>query len=275
MTLEEASDVAACCSTVYGSPLAEILVGESFHPGGLTGTRHLLEAGRLRLGARLLDVGCGLGASARLAATEFGLRVDAVDASPAIVARARSKLEGSRVRWATASLPDLPFENDSFDAVLAECVLSTMDRRPALAEIARVLKPDGVLMISDVEAAGVAIPAIGHDILGTALCISDAWRPAEMDKLLAEIGFAIIDRADRSRAIAELASRIDARLSVVDLAARDLGLDLTSLLGPMLDGPNPTFSVTAARAAIEPIREAVQDGTLRYTAVVANRVAAT
>lgn len=275
MTAEGALSVTSCCSTVYGSPLAELLVGESFHPGGLAGTRQLLAAAHLQPGARLLDVGCGLGASARVASAEFGLRVDAIDTSASLIARAQAKAGGSRIRWATGSLPNVPFADASFDAVLAECVLSTMDRTSALAEISRVLRPDGTLLISDVEAMGVALPSLGHRIIGAALCISDAWRSGEMDTRLAEIGFRIVDRRDRSRAIAELADRIDARLGVVDLAARDLGLDLASLIGPSLADSDPSLGIAAAREAIEAIREAVRDGTLRYAAVVARPGVAT
>lgn len=266
---ESHDGIAACCSTLYGNPLAELLVGESFHPGGLTGTRELLQASALGPGARLLDVGCGLGASARVAATEFGLQVDAVDAHQAIVARASARGGGARIRWSTGTLPTLPFEDATFDAVLAECVLSTVDRPAALAEIARLMRPGGTLLMSDVEAMGVPISILGHRIVGAALCITDAWRPGEMDARLASVGFRISRRWDRSRAIVELADRIDARLAVVRVAARDLGLDLESLIGPSLADADPAFGVAAADEAINAVRDAVRDGTLRYTAVMA------
>ncbi|MEX1171656.1 MAG: class I SAM-dependent methyltransferase [Chloroflexota bacterium] len=269
MTSESPAEVTSCCSTLYGSPLAELLVGESFHPGGLAGTRDLLEASRLGPGARLLDVGCGLGASARVASGEFGLQVDALDASPAIIERARAKSGGVRVRWTAGSLPDLPFEDATFDAVLAECVLSTMDRSAALVEIARVLRPGGTLLLSDVEALGVALPSLGHRVIGAALCVTDAWRPGEMDTRLTGAGFRVTHRWDRSNAIAELADHIDARLALVNVAARDLGLDLAGLIGPSLADPDPSFRITAARDAIDAVRDAVRDGTLRYNVVVA------
>ena len=269
MTTESPDAITACCSTLYGSPLAELLVGESFHPGGVAATRELLEAARLGPGARLLDVGCGLGASARVAAEEFGIQVDAVDASEAVVARASARSGGARVHWSTGSLPTLPFEDATFDAVLAECVLTTVERPSALAEIARVTRPGGTLLLTDVEAMGAPFPMIGHRIVGAALCITDAWRPGEMDARLSGVGFRTSRRWDRSRAIVELADRIDARLAIVHTAARDLGLDLAGLIGPSLADPNPAFTVAAAREAIEAVRDAVRDGTLRYLAVMA------
>ncbi|MEX2184088.1 MAG: methyltransferase domain-containing protein [Chloroflexota bacterium] len=270
MTTGAQDPVVACCSRLYGNPLAELLAGESLHPGGLAATRELLTAARLGPGARLLDVGCGLGASARLAASEYGLQVDAVDASPAVVARAAARASEARVHWAVGTLPDLPFDDATFDAVLAECVLSTMDRPAALSELARVTRPGGSLLLSDVEAMGVALPRLGHRIVGAALCITDAWRPGEMDARLKEAGFSVVRRWDRSHTIVELADRIDARLAIVGAAARDLGLDLGSLLGPtILDANDESFRITAARDAIDAVRDAVRDGTLRYNVVVA------
>jgi len=271
VTMESGDAAVACCSALYGNPIAELLVGDSFHPGGLESTRQLLRASGLQPGARLLDIGCGLGASARVAASEFGLQVEAVDPSAAVVDRAKTRAASARVRWSMAGLPALGFKDASFDGVLSECVLSTVDRSVALTEIARVVSPGGRLLISDVEAMGVAIPALGHRIVGRALCVDDAWGPGEMDRLLPSAGFRIAERWDRSRAIAELADRIEARLGVARIAARDLGLDLAGLLTPSNGDAGRPFTLEAARDALEAVRTAVRDGTLRYTAVVAIR----
>ncbi len=269
MTTESVDAVGACCSTVYGSPLAELLVGDSFHPGGLEGTRDLLRSARIGPGARLLDVGCGLGASAQVAATEFGLRVDGVDASGPVIERAMARAGDARIRWSTASLPDLPFHDDTFDAVLAECVLSTVDRPAALTEVARVLRPGGVLLLSDIVAAGVTIPAFDHRVIGAALCLTDAWHPGEMEALLPDAGFRITERWDRSASILTLIGRVEARLAVVRLAARDLGLDLTSLIGPAIHGSDGIPPEELVRDVIDTVHAAIADGTLGYTALIA------
>ena len=57
----------------------------------------------------------------------------------------------ARVRWTHADLEALPFQNDTFDGVLSECVLSTTDRAVVLGELARVLRPGGLLLLTDVE----------------------------------------------------------------------------------------------------------------------------
>ncbi|MEW5990462.1 MAG: methyltransferase domain-containing protein [Chloroflexota bacterium] len=283
MTLERAEAAAAltCCAALYGHPLAELVLGDSLHPGGIRGTRELLRAADLRPGSRLLDAGCGLGASARLAAAEHGLRVDAVDASAGALARAASGEASARIRWQRADVRELPFEDATFDAVLAECVLSTTDRRPALAEIHRVLRPGGRLLLSDVVADGPIDAFTAHPALGAALCLTAAWRPGEPPGALAEAGFVIDRRWDRTPAILELVDRAEARLTFATLAFRDLQIDLPTLgaslpaeAGLNVAGADLTASTgrRVVRDLAEVVRSAVRDGTLGYIALVATAI---
>ena len=227
--------VASCCSLLYASPLVELLVGPSLHPGGLEGTRELLAASGLGPGARLLDAGCGTGASARLAASEFAVRVDAVDANLALIERAASA-RGDRIRWRHADLLALPDAPGTYDAALVECVLSILPRETALAELRRVLRRGGRLLLSDVVVEGriPGMDAIGP--LGSALCIATAWGPGELQEQLPRAGFSIDRHWDRTGAILELIDRVEARATLLRLAARDLGLDLQAIL-PLVAPP--------------------------------------
>ncbi len=66
----EASSPAACCSVVYDHPLAQWVVGDSLHPGGLELTEELAQLTGIGIDSRVLDAGCGRGASiVHLAAT--------------------------------------------------------------------------------------------------------------------------------------------------------------------------------------------------------------
>ena len=106
--------------------------------------RFLALAG-LRDGDRVLDVGCGPGAlTARLVARLGAGQVAAVDPSEPFVAAARSRLPGVDVRMAAAE--SLPFDDDAFDAVLAQLVVHFMaDPVAGLAEMARVARPGGTV----------------------------------------------------------------------------------------------------------------------------------
>jgi SAM-dependent methyltransferase len=96
-------------------------------------------------GRDVLDVGAGQGTmSARL--ERLGYEVTSTDVSEAAVAVLRAQLAGPVVE---ASVTDLPFDDESFDgAVLGEVLEHVEDDRGALAEVARVLRPGGVLAAS-------------------------------------------------------------------------------------------------------------------------------
>ena len=248
--------------------MAELLVGDSFHPGGSRATNDLLHAAQLPRQARLLDVGCGLGVSARLAASEFGATVEAIDSSASIIERARARAGSDSVMWRRADATALPFGDASFDVVLAECVLSTVSRDAAVAELARVIRTGGSLLISDVTRQGR--PVIGleeHAVLGAALCVNEAWQDGELEQVLARYGLRIRRQWDRSDDILGLLERIEGRLAIAaSVASRlDLPLDISEGLGAL--------DLHEARALTRSVRAAVTAGTLGYFAAQVDHIA--
>jgi SAM-dependent methyltransferase len=110
-------------------------------------------AGDVR-GLRVLDAGCGPGLYAEQLAAH-GARVVALDASDAMVERARTRLGASAdVRRADLGRP-LPFEDCSFDLIVCALVIHHVeDRAAALREFHRLLRPGGPR--GDVHAASNA-----------------------------------------------------------------------------------------------------------------------
>lgn len=97
---------------------------------------------------RLLDVGCGTGRFAVLAAEHLGARVWGVDASAEMLREARARPEAAGVGWRQADATRLPFKDGWFDAVHTHLVLHLVGDVPAaLAETARVLQPGGRIAI--------------------------------------------------------------------------------------------------------------------------------
>jgi MPBQ/MSBQ methyltransferase len=108
---------------------------------------------RLPPGSTVLDVGCGIGGSARILAEEYGFEVLAISISPSQINRARAltppSLE-SRCRFAVMDALHLPLEEGSFDAVWSvEASPHMPDKQRYADELLRVLKSGGRLALAD------------------------------------------------------------------------------------------------------------------------------
>jgi len=110
--------------------------------------RDLIGRVGLRPAARVLDVACGTGVAARLAAAKVGDggRVAALDVNRGMLAVARSlpAPEGAPIEWHEGSADALPFGEGEFEAVLCQLGLQFFPRRQAaLREMRRVLGTPG------------------------------------------------------------------------------------------------------------------------------------
>ncbi|MBO8201169.1 class I SAM-dependent methyltransferase [Streptomyces smyrnaeus] len=143
----------------------------------------LLDAAGVEAGTHVLDVGTGTGTAAATAC-ERGAKVVAVDAEPAMIATAAQEAPAAEVRL--AALPDLPFDDGAFDAVVGNFVLNHVGRpRAALAELRRVTRPGGRVAVT----IWAVPPAPGQALLGRAVQEAGVGRPAHLPALAPEEDF--------------------------------------------------------------------------------------
>lgn len=136
----------------------------------------------LQAGETVLDLGSGPGLDAFLAAAEVGAsgHVIGVDMTPEMLARARDnakKVGVGNVDFREGRLESLPVDDASVDAVTSNCVINLVpDKSVVFREIARVLKPGGRLVVSDIILDGELPEAIAQDIYAYVGCVSGAMQ---------------------------------------------------------------------------------------------------
>jgi SAM-dependent methyltransferase len=163
-------------------------------------------------GARVLEVGCGVGGqTVHLVAASPGAHIVAVDISAESLARARARVAASvpeaNVEWHHADLHDLPFPDESFDHLFLCFVLEHVrDPERVLADLGRLLRPGGtVTVIEGDHATAVFHPdsAAAHaaiDCLVTlqAAAGGDALIGRRLQPLLAGAGYAEVEVGTRT-----------------------------------------------------------------------------
>ena len=102
-------------------------------------------------GSRVLDVGCGIGGSARILARDYGLDVLGISISPGQIRRAQELTPaGLSCRFAVMDALDLELPDAGFDAVWSvEAGPHMPDKQRYADELLRVLKPGGRLAVAD------------------------------------------------------------------------------------------------------------------------------
>jgi ubiquinone/menaquinone biosynthesis C-methylase UbiE len=138
---------------LYELEALRAVTGDTVRPGGYELTQRAVEFCGLEAGSRLLDVGCGSGASVEFLIEKFKLDAMGIDPSAEMLALGLQRCAGLPIFRGSAE--KLDFAGESIDAVLSECSLSHYaDMHQALREFHRVLSANGRLIVSDIYIRG-------------------------------------------------------------------------------------------------------------------------
>jgi len=198
--------IAGASHCVYEQPAVRDVTGDTIRPGGLTLTDRALALCPLPTGARVLDVGCGPGATVEHLRAAHHFDAFGLDASALLLQSGRCRNAALSVIQAAGER--LPIADKRLDAIFAECSLSVMaDADRVLEEFGRTLKGDGILVLSDVYARNPnGVSALRH--LPLDACLRGAMsRQQVADKLHAH-GFHVVVWEDHSEALKHLAAQL-------------------------------------------------------------------
>ncbi len=148
----------------------------------------------LQSGEIVLDLGSGAGLDAMIAAPLVGAqgKIVGVDFTPSMVARAKTNASVAGVDNAfflEGDIEQLPIEDSSIDVVISNCTINLVpDKARAYAEIARVLRPRGRFIISDVVTLGSPDPELLRRAEEAAGCVAGAAEKDSYMQLIAAAG---------------------------------------------------------------------------------------
>jgi SAM-dependent methyltransferase len=163
------------------------------------GSGHPVRAAELQPGETVVDLGCGGGVDVLLAARAVGAegRAIGVDATAEMVELATRHAQEAGAAGATfhhAPMEALPLPDAAADVILSNCVLNLSVDKPAVfAEIARVLRPGGRLVASDLVADDALTPAVRAERGTRAGCVAGALSFAEYRAGLEAAGLVDVD----------------------------------------------------------------------------------
>ena len=166
----------------------------------------------LQPGQRILDLGCGGGIDVLLSARAVGDRriVIGLDLAPAMLRLTQDSVRRSRaenVHLLIAAMERLPFRTAAFDVVISNCSVNLSgDKAAVLAEVGRVLRPEGRLHLTDVVAEDSLTPAERLDRAHETGLTVGALSRSEHVGTLRQAGFADITVALRHRVADRMAA---------------------------------------------------------------------
>ncbi|MDX2127421.1 MAG: class I SAM-dependent methyltransferase [Chloroherpetonaceae bacterium] len=144
---------------------------------------------------KVLDIGCGTGTATRAIATALPeSQVTGVDLSPYMLAAAKMKAKSfNNISFLHANATELPFENESFDAVSASLLFHEMPKSAGelvIKEVLRVLKPGGTFTVFDgAQYNGVA--KLGGNISSTLFLepYAEEFLASNLAEMMSILGF--------------------------------------------------------------------------------------
>ena len=201
------TQAAGCCArdTTAGGISQEL----GYSPSDLAGVPKEADLGlgcgvplghlKLEAGETVVDLGSGPGLDALLAAKQVGSagRVIGVDMTPEMLERARAtaaKVGATNVDFRQGRLEQLPVDTASVDAVTSNCVINLVpDKAAVFGEIARVLKPGGRVVVSDIVLDRPLPEAVAKDVFAWCGCVAGASDRREYFAMIQTAGLAGVE----------------------------------------------------------------------------------
>jgi ubiquinone/menaquinone biosynthesis C-methylase UbiE len=180
----------------------EMIMGEDIHMGGVEDTKVLTDKIGINKESKVLDVGCGLGGTARYLAETYGCQVTGIDATDRMLEEASRRNESAGldhlIELKLGNALEMPFDDGFFDILIGQdawCYI--IDKPRLIAECARVLRSRGVIAFTDWLKSENITPEESKSFF-TFMAFPDVETFSGYARLLEDRGFAVQKKEDLS-----------------------------------------------------------------------------
>ncbi|MCP4010947.1 MAG: class I SAM-dependent methyltransferase [Proteobacteria bacterium] len=195
--------------------IADLAPVDEFHIGGRVATERFMKQLNLNQDSQVLDVGCGLGGSARFVANAYQSQVTGIDLSREYIETGNTLCEWVKLKKQIAlqhgSALDMPFDNDAFNrAYMLHVGMNIEDKTQIFTELYRVLRPGAILGIYDVmrqQQGDLTFPVPW----ATSPSTSYLATPDEYCQALSETGFELVNQSNRRDFAIEFFNQLGAK----------------------------------------------------------------
>ena len=191
-----------------------------------------LATARLVPGETVLDLGSGAGFDAFLAAREVGEtgHVIGVDMTPEMIDRARRNAAAGgyrNVEFRSGQIEALPVADGSVDVVISNCVINLVpDKVAVYREVARVLRPGGRMIVSDVVLDAPLPPSIATSVAALTGCVAGASLRSEYLQTIGAAGLVDVEVV-KDKSFGEMALTMVPEQFISDATAQ--GIDVMAV----------------------------------------------
>jgi arsenite methyltransferase len=175
-------------------------LGPCLRPGGPALTERILELLAPVNNSKVLDAGCGTGASMAILKNQGIDCVFGLDLDNGLLKEAR----GAGQSVARGDLAQLPLADTTCDLVLCECVWNLTDKKRVLNEFARILKPGGMLAMTDIYSRAAKDKQSGF--WPVRCCFSSATDLTTVQQQVEKAGFTVTAIEDHTRLLKKTAA---------------------------------------------------------------------
>ncbi len=255
----------ACCADLYQSDLAQLVFGDTLHPGGLGLTNRLAKLMGIQQGQWIADLASGVGASAQAVSRVFHCNVVGVEFGARAAAQATKTSHGmpgkGQAFFVQGDAEYIPLRANRFDGVFCECSMSLFPNKAGVVEQAvQLLKPGGMFGLSDVTLTPGTLPPELDGALGQLLCISDALDVQGYADLLTNGDLDLVHQWDASEEVVKIIDNMESKLAAFR-AWQTISRQADTTLGFLEQSPR----------VIQTVRQMVERGELGYWLFVAQK----